>query len=363
VRVLVDAVGCTFGGIATYEANLLSSWVAEFPDDELLVVLGDDDTQPPDVGVLTISFGRPDVLTRPFAVTRAMRRAARTFRPDAVLALRPATTLRSLEVPLAVVVHDLRHELRPDQFSRGRRAIRWASYGRSYALADGFVCISQRTKDDLVSLHPKLRGKPSAVVHHGADHVDGWLRGDEHYVVAFGHHTNKNVDLVLAAWQRLVAAGKVTPAGPTLNIFGLSSTQRAALAEQVRARGLDDVVLLSEYLAEDAYQARMSGADVVLYPSDFEGFGIPVVEAMRLGVPVVVGPDPAVQEVAAGHAFAMREWTDAALAAAITEALDAPRAAIDEARTYAQRFTWSATVRQTRDFLAGLSAGGTASSG
>ena len=363
MRVLVDAVGCTFGGIATYEANLLSRWTADFPDDELLVVLGEDDTRPPEVDVLTISFGRPDVLTRPLAVTHAMHRATRTSHPDAVLALRPATTLRRLGAPLTVVVHDLRHELRPEQFSRGRRAIRWASYGRSYALADGFVCISQRTKDDLLSLHPKLGRKPSAVVHHGADHVDSWPKGDEPYVVAFGHHTNKNVDLVLAAWQRLVAAGRITAAGPKLNIFGLSSAQRVALAEQVRTRGLDDVVLLSEYLAEDAYRTRMSGAGVVLYPSDFEGFGIPVVEAMRLGVPVVVGPDPAVQEVAAGHAFAMQDWTDASLAAAITAALDAPRAAIDAAREHAQRFTWTATVRQTRDFLAGLSAGGTASSG
>jgi glycosyltransferase involved in cell wall biosynthesis len=363
VRVLVDAVGCTFGGIATYEANLLTRWTRDHPDDELLVVLGDDDDRLPGVDDVTISFPRPGVLTRPLAVTRALRRAAGTWRPDAVLALRPATTLVRLGTPLAVVVHDLRHELRPEQFSRARRMIRWASYGRSYALADGFVCVSQRTKDDLLDRHPRLRGKPCAVVHHGADHVDGWPHDDERYVVAFGHHSNKNVELVLEAWQRLAEAGTVGAAGPKLNIFGLSAGQRATLAGQVRARGLQSSVALSEYLADDAFRARLASAAVVLYPSDFEGFGIPVVEAMRLGIPVVVGPDPAVQEVAAGHGFTMPGWTAEALAEATTRALGASSAAIEAARMHAARFTWSATVQQTRDLLAGLSAGGTASSG
>jgi glycosyltransferase involved in cell wall biosynthesis len=363
VRVLVDAVGCTFGGIATYEANLLGRWVQDFPDDEVLVLLGSDDAPPPGVEVVTVPIPRPDVLARPVAVTRALRRATRARRPDAVLALRPATTLLHLDAPLAVVVHDLRHELRPEQFSRARRAIRWASYGRAYSLAAGFVCISQRTKDDLLRCHPRLQNRPSAVVHHGADHVDSWPRGSERYVVAFGHHSNKNVDLVLSAWQQLFAQGTVTAAGPKLNVFGLSAAQRTALNEQVRARGLADVVTLSEYLAEDAFRARMAGAAVVLYPSDFEGFGLPVVEAMRLGVPVVIGPDPAVQEVADGHGFTMRDWTADALAEAITAALVAPPAAIEAGREHAAGFTWSRTVRQTRDFLSGLSAGGTASSG
>lgn len=363
MRVLVDAVGCTFGGIATYEANLLQAWVRDFPDDELIVLLGNDDARPRDVEIVTLAAPRPDVLTRPVAVTRAMTRTIAQRHPDSALALRPATTLLRLDVPLAVVVHDLRHELRPEQFSRARRAIRWASYGRSYTLADGFVCISQRTKDDLLRLHPRLRNRPNAVVHHGADHVDDWPRDGERFVVAFGHHSNKNVDLVLAAWERLAAAGTVSVDGPKLNIFGLAAAQRDALAEQVRARGLADVVLLSEYLAEDAYRTRMASASVVLYPSDFEGFGIPVVEAMRLGVPVVVGPDPAVQEIAGGHAFTMRAWTDAALADAIAHALAAPPVAIDAARTHAAGFTWSATARRTRDFLTGLSAGGTASCG
>lgn len=363
MRVLVDAVGCTFGGIATYEANLFRAWVRDFPDDELIVVLGDDEAHPPGVDVVPVSVRGPDVLTRPLAVTRTLRREARARRPDAVLALRPATTLRRLPVPLAVVVHDLRHELRPEQFSRGRRAIRWASYNRSYALADGLLSISQRTQDDLLRLHPRLGGKARTVVHHGADHVDGWTPGDDRFVVAFGHHSNKNVELVLAAWQQLANGGAVTSGGPKLNIFGLGAAARAALQDKLVARGLDDVVTLSEYLTEEAYQARMAGAALVLYPSDFEGFGIPVVEAMRLGVPVVVGPDPAVQEVAAGHAFTMRDWSAAALAESITAALAAPEAAVAAARTHAAGFTWSETVRRTREFLGSLSSAGTASSG
>lgn len=355
MKVLVDAVGCGNGGISTYVVNLLRTWHLEFPDDELRLLLSNHDQQVAVRGVTVsqVSVPRPDLLWRPILETRAVRRIARTWRPDAVIAARPSTTLLGLDVPLVVVVHDLRHELRPEQFPASRRAIRTLSYRRAYAVARGYICISQRTLNDFHQLHPHLRSRPAAVVHHGADHVADWPRTDvEPYVIAFGHHSNKNVEMVLEAWRDLVTAGVVTATTPKLNVVGLAEHSRAELDGLVDAMGIRDHVVLSPYLADDDFHALMVGCAVVLFPSDFEGFGLPVVEAMQLGKPVVVGPDEAIREVAQGHATMMPAFTSAALADAIRTALTEAPEAIAAAREYATTtFTWARTVRQTRDFL------------
>lgn len=354
MKVLVDAVGCTLGGIATYEANLLSTWVRDFPNDDVRVLLATDERQTPGVRAYRVRVRRPVPLARPVLTTRAMRRIVASWQPDAVLALRPATTLLRMSVPLTVVVHDLRHELRPEQFSSSRRALRRVGYTRTYAVADGFLCISRRTLDDLRNLHVELRAQAGAVVHHGADHVDHWSRDGERFVVAFGHHTNKNVDLTLRAWRLLVDSGAVTATTPLLNVLGLSTQRRIEVAARVSELGLGEFVTLSEYLDDAAFEQRMASAAMILYPSDFEGFGLPVVEAMRLGVPVVVGPDPAVQEVSDGHAFTMCDWSAEALANAVRDAMVATPEAIAAAREHAATFTWSRAVRATRTFVGGV---------
>jgi glycosyltransferase involved in cell wall biosynthesis len=328
----------------------------DHPDDEVRVLRAttDDDCAIAGVTVCSISVPGPDIIARPLALTHALRRIARNWQPDAVLAARPSTTVLPIAAPLAVVVHDLRHQLRPDQFTRGRRIVRRVSYDRSFAAADGLICISQRTMDDLYRLRPRLRSRPAAVIHHGADHTDRWPhRGAQRSVIAFGHHANKNVALVLAAWRHVVAAAPTDP--PQLMVLGLDERRRAALTETVRTLGIGAHVTLSPFLDEDDFHAAMADSAAVLYPSDFEGFGLPVVEAMRLGKPVVVSPDPAVLEVAQGHAFVMAGWDEDALVAAVQQALAATPAQIDAARRHAETFTWSRAVAQTREFLLRLS--------
>ncbi len=357
MRVLVDAVGCRYGGIATYVRNLSQRWTAEYPDDEIHVLRGtqDDALAAPGVPSTVVVVPRPAVATRAIVQTRELRRITKEWAADVVLAARPATTMLRLAAPLAVVVHDLRHELRPEQFSLGRRAIRWVSYGRAYALADGFITISQRSLADLHERHPRVAARPAIVVHHGADHVDDWLGAPgERYVVAFGHHSNKNVELVLDAWSRLAAAGDVSAAMPRLVVLHNSEGKRVVWDRMIAQLGITARVVFSPYLNEPELRTLMTNAALVLFPSDFEGFGLPVVEAMRLRKPIVVSPDAAVGEVAGGHAVTMAGWGAEALADATRAALLRSDDDLDAAQRYTDAFTWTRAVHQTRDFLHGL---------
>ena len=349
--VLIDAMCAQFGGIATYVQNLLREWPRLYPDDDLHVLcpLEVAETLPErGLTVHLVDIGRPVEVQRPLTQTRRLRHLVRELRPDAVLATLPSTTLLRLGAPTVVVVYDLRHELRPEQFPWKRRLMRRISYGRGYAVADAFVAISARSLNDLRRLHPRIADRPGAVVHLGADHVLAWEgreRGD--YAVAFGHHTNKNVDLVLDAWQQLV---RVPPERgvPRLRITGLGGTAREAVAAQLRQRDLEAVVELMPFLDAADFERLFAGAGLVVFPSDFEGFGLPVVEGMLLGKPVVVGPDEAVLEVAGGHAAVMAGWTSTALADATRRAVSLGPEELRAARDRAAEFTWERTTRQSR---------------
>ena len=353
MKILVDAMCAEFGGIRTYAEHLLGHWAEVHPDDELHVLVPTGSTLPTTGHVRhELAVPRPAVLGRPLAQTRALTRLAREVGPDAVLVTVPSTTLRAVAAPMAVVICDLRHELRPEQFSRSRRVLRRVSYGRTYALADAFLAISQRSLDDLHRLHPATRTMPSRVTHLGGDHVHAWPKGDRSGpALGFAHHTNKNPELLLEAWRLLAAE----PAGaPRLLLVGLGAAQRAAIAARLVELGLTACVELAPFLPEAEFRAVVAAADLIVFPSDFEGFGLPVVEGMLLGKPVVIGPEPGTEEVAGGHASVATDWTPAALAEAVRRAQAMSPADLGAARQWAGGFRWARTVQQTREALVAL---------
>jgi glycosyltransferase involved in cell wall biosynthesis len=266
----------------------------------------------------------------------------------------PVTSLVRSGIPTAVVVHDLRHEVRPEQFSRGRRLLRRIAYDRSYQVADGFIAVSRRTLEDLHRLHPEVRAKPAAVVHHGADHVLGWPgTPGSGPAITFAHHTNTNPELVLEGWA--AGRGRGLPM-PELLVLG-TGQDRDRLAARVADLGLTSTVRLAPFLADDEFAAVMRSASMVVFPSGFEGFGLPVVEGMLSGVPVVIGPEPATLEVAGGYASVLADWTPEALAEAVDAASHFDAAYLAQARAHAAAFTWARCVEETRAFLSRLADG------
>jgi glycosyltransferase involved in cell wall biosynthesis len=351
MRLVIDAMCAEYGGIRTYVQHLLDGWAHHFPEDDVTVLVRRGST------LGTGEFGRREAratpvgtVARPVSQTLVLPRLAHQLSADMVLATAPTTTVRPPGPPLVAVLHDLRHELRPRQFSPARRVLRNVSYGRTFDIASGLLTVSQRSLDDLHRLHPGTQGTPSAVAHHGADHALGWgvpvSRAGP--AVAFAHHTNKNPDLLLDAWSELK---KQADEVPPLVVCGVSDDLRPGLQEDLRRRGLHGEVTLASYLAEPAFHALFAAARMVVLTSDFEGFGLPIVEGMLLGKPVVIGPDPASLEVSGGHATVMSDWTGAALAVALREARGRSSTDLDDAAAWARTFTWERTVRATRDFL------------
>ncbi len=165
---------------------------------------------------------------------------------------------------------------------------------------------------------------------------------------------HKNVARLLEAFAELVRDGR---AGESmLAVVGHAGLETDTLANTVADLGLSDRVTMTGWIGGDDLLALYAAAGCFVYPSLYEGFGIPVLEAMRQGVPVACSNTTSLPEVA-GEAALMFDPTDTtAIAAAIERILgdSVLRERLAAAgRKQAARFTWAATAEATwKSYLA-----------
>jgi glycosyltransferase involved in cell wall biosynthesis len=349
MRLVADTTAIRPGSAAVIVGNLLKGWARIAPQDELIVLVAEKPQLPLPDSAQVEDVGNPQSLLARLALqSTGVRRLAQRFHADAFLGGVTAGVLLGVGCPYAAMLYDLRHELRPAQFSSTRRIGRRTLYGWTFRRADVLVCISERTRRDLLARRPRLERKALAAPL-GSEHVDGWEAGPDAgtYALAFGHFPNKNVDGVLRAWRLYCDSHPDLK----LRICGLSKSGRASAEQLVAELGIGERVELLPWLSDQEFETLFAGAALILFPSDFEGFGLPAVEAMRLGVPLVVSPDEGLMEVTGGLAAVAEDDAPATLARAIEQALGLTREQLDAAVARAHTFTWNRMARQTREAL------------
>jgi glycosyltransferase involved in cell wall biosynthesis len=353
VRIVIDGLPIRGdNSLSIVSEHLLAGWQLLENGDELHLVVrsGAEISVPDSVRVHEVKFGRLRFVSRLTAQSFRLPRLCRSVDADVMLGVLPATSVAPLPCPRAVIAWDFRYRLRPEQFSRKTKLLRRVSYAIGFRQADGVACISDRTRRDLVAFHPRLAKVPVRVAHLGADHVDSWpvRRAGEAYAIAFGHFSNKNVDLVLQSWAALRRhPGDILP----LRLVGVPASERDRLEARVVELGLADVVTVNPWLSKTEFQEAFASSSLVVFPSDFEGFGLPAVEAMRLGIPVVITPEPALLEVTAGHATVVEGEGPEALAQAVLAARDSSPEALAAAERHAAGFTWAHFASDVRGLL------------
>jgi glycosyltransferase involved in cell wall biosynthesis len=352
MRVVIDGLPIRGrNSLAVVVEHLLDAWTRLETDDQLHLAIGRGAqiAIPERVVVHEADLGERQYLNRMRAQATLIPRLCREHNADAMLGVLPTTTMNRLPCPRAIITWDLRFELRPEQFSRKTRLLRAVSWGLGFRQADAIVTISERTRDDLLRSRPWLRDRIVRAAPLGGDHVAAWPAPEpqrEPYAITFGQWSNKNVGLVVEAWARL------GDDAPGLRVVGLGEDPRRVLGETIAALGLQDRVRAMPWLSDEEFQAEFASAAIVVFPSDFEGFGLPAVEALQLGIPLVITPEPALLEVTGGKAAVMDGWDADALVAAVRKARTTSPAELEDARAHGQTFTWTRTAERTRAALA-----------
>lgn len=145
---------------------------------------------------------------------------------------------------------------------------------------------------------------------------------DTRYVLYLGNFKpHKNLERLLAAWAAVPAAIR---AATRLALAGGDGAGRATLEARATALGIADAVVFPGRIADADLPALYAGATLLVLPSLEEGFGLPAVEAMACGTPVVVSNRGALPEVTGGAALAVDAEKEEAIAAGIVALLVDP---------------------------------------
>ena len=265
--------------------------------------------------------------------------------------------------PYVVTVHDLIRYLdrnreeplihRPNRRDRLYIGLDVGGIRRAAAV----IVPSEATKRDVVGLLG-VSEERIAVVYEGVDHevfrpTERRAAGSPYLLFVGSEHPRKNLATVFRALARLKRERRFT----SLKLVkvgapgGREAPFRAQTLARLRASGLasEDVVFV-EHATPEELVAYYSGAACFLLPSLYEGFGLPPLEAMACGCPVIVSDTPALREVAGEAACVVPATDDRTLAEAIAAVVADEGLARDlrsRGLAHARRFSWERTAAET----------------
>lgn len=266
-----------------------------------------------------------------------------------------------------VTIHDLSFLVVPECAESGLRTYLTATVPRAVAKADKIVAVSEHTKRDLINLLNVPENKIE-VVYNGVDKVfqpiddiafledvRHRLELPDHFVLFVGTiEPRKNLTRLIEAWQQV----KQTEAGRKrkLVLAGRRGWLYEPIFQRVTDLGLRDDVVWLDFVPDGDLPALYNLADCFAFPSIYEGFGIPPLEALACGTPVVTADNSALPEIFNDVALLVKAEDTAAIANAIVKILeekDNQGQLIEEFRVKgmerAAKFTWERAARQMLD--------------
>lgn len=343
-------------GLGNYSRLVIESVAETYPDSRLLVYtpkLTDNPRLATIRSLHNVEFRLPPPqgfkgsLWRTFGITNNLR-------PDKVeifhgLSNELPLNIASSGIPSVVTIHDVIYRRRPQCYNAIDRHIYDFKYGRSCRNATRIIAVSQRTKDDIVELYGIDPDKID-VIYQGCDssfrkeispdalkEVRTRLNLPKKYILQVGTiEERKNLELTVRALSALPEDVTLLAVGRDRKGY-LSKVKEIASSLGVAAR-LD--VRHDVTFADLPAVCRM--AEVIAYPSFYEGFGIPVLEGLESGRPVVAATGSCLEEAGGDAAFYVNPTDPAAMAHIINGLLDgsidsAPR--IARGYEYASKFS------------------------
>ena len=226
-----------------------------------------------------------------------------------------------------LTVHDLAFERFPQFFNAKVLLSMKILIPASCRRADHIIAVSESTQRDLVEIY-RLDPRRITVTHEGPSEIFKPMDSEQvqrRLEEAYGIPTpfllyvgnlepRKNLSRLLEAFAQLKRKDRIAQ---KLVIVGQKAWLYDDILETVRKNSLEQQVILTGYVPSADLPAFYNAASAMIYPSLFEGFGLPVVEAMACGTPVITSVGSSLEEIAKGAAVLVDPYSVSCIAAAI----------------------------------------------
>ncbi len=264
--------------------------------------------------------------------------------------------------PVVVSIHDLSFEHLPQTFNRRSRTQLRLTVRHSARRATRILTLSEHTRRDVIDTYRIAPDKVTAIplaapAHFGPITYDKELQRVRHtygiegdYVLTVGSiQPRKNLVRLIKAYAALRGAHS-SNRSPKLVIVGKCAWLYDETLRALDDTGVRDSVVLTGYVPESDLPALYSGALCFVYPSYFEGFGLPPLEAMKCGAPVIVGNATSLPEVVGEAALKVDPFDVSAITAAMDQLMnnsELRRELSVKGQARAKMFDWNDTARRT----------------
>lgn len=340
-------------GTEAYSLHLIRAMLHAAPQHHFR--LYSDRTLPPELGAPN---AEPRVMRFPRLWTHARLSIEMLMHSPDVLFV-PAHVIPLIHPRAVVTVHDLGYLAFPQAHPFGARlyldlSTRWNAHVAAHVIAD-----SQATKDDLAR-HYAVATNKITVAYPGRD--ENLRRVDDpsivqdvkrrygiagEYLLYLGTlQPRKNLVRLVQAFSTLYSPPSTLhaqPSTPKLVLAGHKGWLYDQVLAEVKRLGLEACVLFPGRVAEEDKAALLSGAAALVFPSLYEGFGLPVLEAMQCGTPVICSNTSSLPEVAGDAALLVDPLDVNALAQAMRQVVqdaDLRQGLVERGYAQAQRFSW-----------------------
>ncbi len=260
-------------------------------------------------------------------------------------------------LPLVITVHDLIHFKLPHLFGKAKVALAKVVLKSSLKRASRIITVSKATAEDVSNFMPEVKTK-IRVIHNFPNKffslrpksedvkVFKLEKGLNQYILYVGNRKpHKNLGRLLQAFERL----KPNCPGLQLVIVGKVFDQYDDVASIIHSRSLQDVMEIRE-CSDDELRLLYYGAQAFVFPSLYEGFGLPPLEAMACGTPVVVSNAASLPEVVGDAGVYVDPYDVDDIARGIYRVLtdgELRRRLREKGLARARLFTWEKSARET----------------